>query len=172
MIPVPENLQPLGDNNPYYDYCGIIAKIIIQLVHPTLKDNPQRDWYFHSQTHIASFINGNDLGALAKASIDHKYPWSYVKKIVEQHIDLNQYWPCITYQELMSLHPCDTLSDDSVLNTICDKVLANNPNSIKDYKKGKLNSINHLKGQVMKETKGKADITKVEAILKEKIISL
>ncbi len=86
------------------------------------------------------------------------------------HVDLNQYWPCISYTDLMSLHPYESLSDDGALNVICDKVLANNPKSIIDYKKGKLNALNHLKGQVMKETKGKADIQKVESILKEKMI--
>jgi Asp-tRNA(Asn)/Glu-tRNA(Gln) amidotransferase B subunit len=160
------------NNSPYFDYCGIIAKILIQLVNPALKDSEQRDWYFLSQTYLAPFITGNDLGALAKPSADNKYPWAYVKKIVDMHIDLNQYWPCISYTDLMSLYPCDTLSDDGALNIICDKILANNPDSIKDYKKGKLNALNHLKGQVMKETKGKADIQKVELLLKSKMISI
>ena len=107
--------------------------------------------------------------AIDKA-LDKKYSWAYVKKIVDLHIDSNQYWPCITYAELEELYPCEVLSDDGALNEICDKVLANNPKSITDYKKGKLNALNYLKGQVMRETKGKADINKVEAILKDKMI--
>jgi len=86
------------------------------------------------------------------------------------HVDLNQYYPCITYKELVSVYPCDTLSDDDALNIICDKVLKDNPKSIIDYNKGKLNALNHLKGQVMKESKGKADIQKVELLLKSKMI--
>jgi Asp-tRNA(Asn)/Glu-tRNA(Gln) amidotransferase B subunit len=147
-----------------------LAKILIQLVNAALKDNPQRDWYFDSQTHIAPLIEKADLGPFAKRALDKKYPWAYVKKIVDLHIDSNQYWPCITYAELEELYPCEVLSDDGALNEICDKVLANNPKSITDYKKGKLNALNHLKGQVMRETKGKADISKVEAILKDKMI--
>jgi aspartyl-tRNA(Asn)/glutamyl-tRNA(Gln) amidotransferase subunit B len=48
-------------------------------------------------------------------------------------------------------------------------VLANNPKSIADYKKGKLNALNHLKGQVMRETKGKADIGVVTKIMLDKL---
>jgi hypothetical protein len=147
------------------EFFGLLAKIIIQIVSPALKDSEQRDLYF-----ACGPIH--DLDWFTQETINNAYPWSYVKKIVDIHVDLNQYWPCITYQELVSLHPCDTLSDDGALNIICDKILANNAHSITDYKKGKLNALNHLKGQVMKETKGKADIQKVEAILKEKMISI
>lgn len=62
------------------------------------------------------------------------------------------------------------MSDDGALNEYCEQVLRDNPKSIVDYKKGKLNALNHLKGQVMKLSKGKANITKVELILKSKMV--
>ena len=142
-----------------------LAKIVIQLISPALKESEQREFYL-----ACGPIH--DLDWFAQEALQKTYPWSYVKKITDLHVDLNQYFPCITYQELVNLHPCDTLSDDGALNIICDKILANNPHSITDYNKGKLNALNHLKGQVMKETKGKADITKVELLLKSKMISL
>jgi len=77
---------------------------------------------------------------------------------------------CLEGQASYSISQLDTLSDDGALNIICDKILANNAHSIVDYKKGKLNALNHLKGQIMKETKGKADIQKVELLLKSKMI--
>lgn len=143
------------------EFYRFLAKIVIQLVNSALKDSPQREWYFKFP---------HDLGEFAHAALEKKYPWSYVKKIVDLHVDLNQYWPCITYAELVSLYPCEVLSDDGALSEICDKVLTLNPKSVADYKKGKTASLNHLKGAVMRETKGKADVQKVESILKEKLI--
>ena len=63
----------------------------------------------------------------------------------------------------------EVVSDDGALNEYCQQVLTANPKSIADYKKGKVNALNHLKGQVMRLTKGKADILKVETILKSKM---
>lgn len=158
-------------NPPEYgEYCRYLAKIVIQLVNAALKDNPQREWYFQSQTYLAPLINGDSLGDFAKEALEKKYPWNYVKKIVEEHVDLNQYWPCISYAELVSLYPCEVLSDSGALSEICDRILTKETKAVADYKKGKTASLNHLKGQVMKETKGKADINLVEKILKEKMI--
>lgn len=139
---------------------------MIQLVSPPLKESEWRQWYFDTQT-----IFG-DLGWFAQLCFDKKYPWSYVKKIVDLHVDNNMYWPCITYAELHELYPCEVLSDDGALSEICTRILDKEPKAVADYKKGKLASLNHLKGLVMRETKGKADIQKVELLLKSKMISL
>ena len=144
------------------EYYKLLSKIVIQIINPALKESEQREFYL-----CCSYFH--DLDYFTQEAVRNAYPWGYLKKIVDLHVDLNQYYPCITYKELVNLYPYESISDDGALNTICDKVLANNPQSIEDYKKGKMNSLNHLKGQVMKETKGKANIQKIEIILKEKI---
>lgn len=143
------------------EYYQFLAKIIIQLVSPALKDNPNREWY------LAHY---HDLGPFAQQALDKQYPWSFVKKIVEMHVDLNQYAPCITYEELLQLNPCEVLNDVGALEIICAKIIESQPQAVADYKKGKDAALNRLKGLVMKESKGKADIQKVEAILKAKLI--
>lgn len=160
-----ENLE-----KEYGEFFRYLAKIIINLVSPALKDNPQREWYLQSQTYLAPIINGDSIGNFAQLALDKKYPWSYVKKIIDMHIDGNQYWPCVSFEDLVSLFPCEILSDSGALEKICESILAKEPKAIADYKKGKTNSLNHLKGLVMRETKGKADIQMVEKILKEKMI--
>jgi aspartyl-tRNA(Asn)/glutamyl-tRNA(Gln) amidotransferase subunit B len=50
-----------------------------------------------------------------------------------------------------------------------DRVILNNPNVIEDYKKGKKSALTFLVGQVMKETKGKANPKIVNELLKEKV---
>jgi len=145
----------------YFDFCRYLAKVIIQLLCPILKDNPQKDYYL---------MFPSDLGQFIQTALNKKYPWSYIKKLVELHVDCNQYYPCVTFAELQTIFPCEILSDASELESICNKIIADNPKSVSDYKKGKIASLNHLKGQVMKETKGKANITQVEQILKSKLL--
>lgn len=47
--------------------------------------------------------------------------------------------------------------DNSLTDEIIDKVILNNPSSVKDYKEGKTQAIKYLMGQIMKESKGKAN---------------
>jgi len=61
------------------------------------------------------------------------------------------------------------ISDEGLIESVIDKVIAGNPNVIEDYKKGKKNALTFLVGQVMKETKGKANPKIVNELLKEKV---
>lgn len=49
------------------------------------------------------------------------------------------------------------ISDESAVKEIVEKIVQNNPQSILDYKAGKDRALGFLVGQVMKETKGKAN---------------
>lgn len=60
-------------------------------------------------------------------------------------------------------------SDEGELGGIVDKILGDNPKSVEDYKNGKENAIKFLMGQVMKETKGKANPQVVMGILKGRL---
>jgi aspartyl-tRNA(Asn)/glutamyl-tRNA(Gln) amidotransferase subunit B len=62
------------------------------------------------------------------------------------------------------------VSDESVLKEVVQKVLDANLQSVEDYKKGKQNALQFLVGQVMKETKGKANPGVVMELLKKKLI--
>lgn len=63
------------------------------------------------------------------------------------------------------------ISDEGELKKIVDDVLANNTQSIEDYKNGKDKALGFLVGQVMKETKGKANPQLVNKLIKEGIES-
>jgi aspartyl-tRNA(Asn)/glutamyl-tRNA(Gln) amidotransferase subunit B len=60
-------------------------------------------------------------------------------------------------------------NDEGELEAIAEKVIAENPDSVADYKKGKENAIRFLMGQVMKATHGKANPKMAGDILKEKL---
>ncbi len=61
------------------------------------------------------------------------------------------------------------ISDKDTLNSIIEGVLNNNESQIEEYKNGKTNLFDYFVGQVMKETRGKANPTMVKEILKEKL---
>lgn len=62
----------------------------------------------------------------------------------------------------------ENIDNDTVRNMIV-AILDNNPESIQDYKDGKDRAIKYLMGQVMKESKGKADPVSANAMLVEEL---
>jgi len=63
----------------------------------------------------------------------------------------------------------EQLSDTAAIERICDEVIAANPKAAADFKAGNAASLNFLKGQVMKLSKGKANPQMVGEILERKL---
>ena len=63
------------------------------------------------------------------------------------------------------------LSDIVELEKLIANILLNNQKQIEDYKNGKTNLFDYFVGQVMKETKGKANPVITKEILKDKLNS-
>ncbi|TCS80586.1 Asp-tRNA(Asn)/Glu-tRNA(Gln) amidotransferase subunit GatB [Tepidibacillus fermentans] len=61
------------------------------------------------------------------------------------------------------------ITDESAIAAIVDQVIANNPQSVEDYRNGKEKAIGFLVGQVMKETKGKANPGMVNKLIMERL---
>lgn len=61
------------------------------------------------------------------------------------------------------------MSDSGELERILDEVLAANAKSVEEYRAGKDKAFNALVGQAMKATKGKANPTQVNELLKKKL---
>lgn len=61
------------------------------------------------------------------------------------------------------------VDDSEALEKALDSVLAANEQSVADFKAGKENAFKFLMGQIMKETKGKANPQKVDEMLKNKL---
>jgi aspartyl-tRNA(Asn)/glutamyl-tRNA(Gln) amidotransferase subunit B len=65
----------------------------------------------------------------------------------------------------------EQLSDLSAIEKLCDEVIAANPKPVADFKAGNVSSLNFLKGQVIKLSKGKANPQLVGEILERKLKS-
>jgi aspartyl-tRNA(Asn)/glutamyl-tRNA(Gln) amidotransferase subunit B len=61
------------------------------------------------------------------------------------------------------------LSDAGAIKALCDQVIATNSKPAADFRAGNAASLNFLKGQVMKLSKGKANPQLVGEILEQKL---
>ncbi|HFC09513.1 MAG TPA: Asp-tRNA(Asn)/Glu-tRNA(Gln) amidotransferase subunit GatB [Chloroflexi bacterium] len=59
------------------------------------------------------------------------------------------------------------VSDAGALRAICEKIVAANPKEVEKYRSGKTSLIGWFVGQVMRETRGKANPKEVQKILRE-----
>jgi len=61
------------------------------------------------------------------------------------------------------------ISDTGALEAMVDKVIADNPNQVEQFKAGKEKLMGFFVGQIMKETQGKANPGQINALLKKKL---
>ena len=61
------------------------------------------------------------------------------------------------------------ISDTGALEQIIDEVIAANPKQVEQYRGGKTTVIGFLVGQVMKASRGQANVAVVTELLKQKL---
>ena len=74
-----------------------------------------------------------------------------------------------TIQEIMKDNNIENITDDTEIRKIIRKVIEENKDSVEDYKNGHERAIKFLMGQIMKETKGKANPKMTMDILQEEL---
>ncbi len=108
-----------------------------------------------SAAHLARLIDLADEGAVN----------STVAKEVFEQIFLHDADPDRYIEE----NGLATVSDSGLLGQVISQAMAENPQSVIDYKNGKKKAMGYLVGQVMKAMKGKADPALVNQMLKEEL---
>ena len=61
------------------------------------------------------------------------------------------------------------ITDNSMIETVVDQVLASHPEQIEQYRSGDMKVFNFFVGQVMKETRGKANPSQLREMLQLKL---
>ena len=69
--------------------------------------------------------------------------------------------------EIVEKHGLSQISDEGAIKEICQKVVDSNPDNVEKYKSGKTQLLGFFVGQVMKETKGRANPKVVNDLMKE-----
>ncbi len=72
---------------------------------------------------------------------------------------------------LVAEHGLASIGDSSELEGMVDEVLAQNPQFVEQFRAGKEGVINALVGQVMKQTRGRADARQVQQLLRDRLSS-
>lgn len=101
------------------------------------------------------------LHDLAKLLEDGKIKMNLAKTTLDKMLETGK--PCtdfISEQDMGDI-------DEDTLRTICQSVVDSNPKAVADFKGGKDKAVKALIGQVMKQTRGKADGRKAEAMMVE-----
>jgi aspartyl-tRNA(Asn)/glutamyl-tRNA(Gln) amidotransferase subunit B len=71
--------------------------------------------------------------------------------------------------EIVKEKGLEQVSDLGAIEALCDQAIANSPKAVAEYKAGKAQAINSIKGQVMKLSQGKANPAVVGEILAKKL---
>ena len=137
--------------------CGQPKKVSNWLMGETLRllkerDEDPEDIRF-SPVHLAKLISLVDSKAITGPVAKEVF-----EKMFEEDIDPEAY---VEEQGLK------TVNDEGALRQTVEKVLAENPQSVADYRGGKQKAIGFLVGQTMKAMRGKADPGLVNQMLKE-----
>ncbi len=107
-------------------------------------------------------INGQGLGEMIglieKGTISSKIAKTVFKDMLESGK---------APQQIVEEKGLVQISDEGAIKGIVEQVVQNNPQSVADYKAGKEKAIGFLVGQVMKETKGKANPGLVNKLIVE-----
>ncbi len=137
--------------------CGQPKKVSNWLMGETLrllkeKNEDAEDIRF-SPGHLAKLISLVDAKAITGPVAKDVF-----EKMFEEDIDPEAY---------VEQHGLKTVNDEGALQQTVESVLAENPQSVADYKGGKQKAIGFLVGQTMKAMKGKADPGLVNQMLRE-----
>ncbi len=107
-------------------------------------------------------FRAENLAGLIKLIGDNKINRTVAKEVFEK-IFKEDVDP-VKYVEEKGL---SMVSDEGLLKSTIERIVAENPASVNDYKSGKEKALGFLVGQTMKEMKGKADPGMINKILKE-----
>ncbi|MGN1124137.1 MAG: Asp-tRNA(Asn)/Glu-tRNA(Gln) amidotransferase subunit GatB [Eubacterium sp.] len=105
----------------------------------------------------------SQLAALVKLIDEKKIRANKAKDVLSQMLESGK-----DVTEYVKAEDLAGLSDED-LRVLCQGAIDANPKAVEDIKNGKDKAINVMFGYVMKNSRGKADVTKAEAIIRELI---
>jgi aspartyl-tRNA(Asn)/glutamyl-tRNA(Gln) amidotransferase subunit B len=103
---------------------------------------------------------GEMIGLIEKGTISTKIAKTVFKEMIESGQDP---------QKIVEEKGLIQISDEGAILAVVDQVLAANPQSVADILAGKDKAIGFLVGQIMKETKGKANPGLVNKLIMDRV---
>ena len=125
---------------------------------------------------IASYLNRTrkDLGdttitvkrlvSLIAHLSDGSLSMNNIKDLIDTFLETDK-----SVEEIMKEKNIQKIKDDSLIKDIIARVIANNEDSVNDYKAGHDRALKYLMGQVMKESKGQVNPSLANKLLQEEL---
>ena len=107
-----------------------------------------------------SKITPENLGSLIKLIDSNVISSKIAKKVFNEMFETGN-----NAEEIVKKEGLVQISDENKIKNIVAEVVSKNPKSVEDYKAGKDRALGFLVGQIMKETKGKANPKLVNKLL-------
>lgn len=137
--------------------CGKPKKVSNWLMGETLRllkeEGMEPEELTFAPEHLAKLIELTDAGTINQTVAKEVF-----EKIFYEDVEPERY---------VEEHGLKMVSDDGVLRTVVEGVIAANPQSVSDYRGGKEKALGFLVGQTMKQMKGRANPGAVNQLLKE-----
>lgn len=145
----------------YYEEClklrmdkkWVANYLIVNIIAYLNKEDISINEFFLKPEYLKQIFDSQETGSISSKQ---------AKEIFNKSLEENKEPKCYIEKNLQ-------ISDKDILLQIIDNILQNSPNQIKEYKNGKTNLFQYFVGQVMKETKGKANPVMVREILEDKL---
>ncbi|MCF7869852.1 MAG: Asp-tRNA(Asn)/Glu-tRNA(Gln) amidotransferase subunit GatB [Candidatus Omnitrophica bacterium] len=109
-------------------------------------------------------ISAKDFAKVVKYFSENKINNLGVKKIISLTIDSNN-----DVDKVIKKEGLIQLSDEKGIEKIAEEILVNNSKAVQEYKQGKAQAIQFLVGQIMKETRGRANPQLARNILERRL---
>ncbi len=109
-------------------------------------------------------VNAAELAELLKLIDDSTISGKTAKSVFRDMIETGD-----SASSIVEKKGLNQVSDSSEIEGMIDKILEKNPQSVEDFKNGKTKAVGFLVGQVMKESRGKANPQMVNDVLMKKL---
>ena len=109
-------------------------------------------------------VSPSSLSTLIKRILDNTLSTKLARLVFEE-----LWGGALSVDDIIKEKGFTQMSDSGEIESYVDQVITQNPQQVDDFKAGKEQALNSLVGQVMKLTKGKANPTQVNEILKAKL---
>ena len=109
-------------------------------------------------------INVDRLVDLISHITDGSLSMNNIKDLIDTFLEADK-----SVEEIMKEKNIQNIKDDSLIKDIIARVIANNLESVNDYKSGHDRALKYLMGQVMKESKGQVNPSLANKLLQEEL---
>ena len=144
------------ESSNHFTNCKMIANWITGDILAALKDKKINI----DNLNVSPEQLGELLGLIENGTVSGKIAKDVFQDMVRTGQDAKQ---IVSEKDLVQL------SDERELVSIIDKIIQQNPKPVDDFRSGKQNALGFLVGQIMRETKGKANPQLVNRILKARL---